>query len=110
MNGNRAQLHRGLYIVVPHRSHYGRKLGGTTIRSIGHVARLKKLADNEAEYVAPLDMLGELCEDNQALIARMIEVHDLTNCSALASLEMYEETTTSMSINNNVFAESRVWQ
>jgi starvation-inducible DNA-binding protein len=43
---------------------------------------------NDAEYVAPLDMLGELCEDNQALIARMIEVHDLceeTNHVATAS-------------------------
>jgi len=54
-----------------------RKLGGTTIRSIGHVARLKHVADNDAEYVEALDMLGELREDNQALIARMIEIHDL---------------------------------
>lgn len=54
-----------------------RKLGGTTIRSIGHVARLKHVADNDAEYVEPLDMLGELREDNQALVARMIEIHDL---------------------------------
>jgi len=54
-----------------------RKLGGITIRSIGHVARLKHVADNDAEYVEALDMLGELREDNQALIARMIEIHDL---------------------------------
>ena len=56
-----------------------RKLGGTTIRSIGHVARLKHVADNDAEYVEPLDMIGELREDNQALVARMIEIHDLCN-------------------------------
>jgi starvation-inducible DNA-binding protein len=56
-----------------------RKLGGTTIRSIGHVARLKHVADNDAEYVEPLDMIGELREDNQALDARMIEIHDLCN-------------------------------
>lgn len=54
-----------------------RKLGGTTIRSIGDIARLKHIADNDAEYVEPLDMLGELREDNQALVARMIQIHGL---------------------------------
>ena len=54
-----------------------RKLGGSTIRSIGHIARLKHIADNDAVYVVPKDMLSELREDNQALIGRMIEVHDL---------------------------------
>ena len=54
-----------------------RKLGATTIRSIGHVARLKHVVDNDAEYVDPLDMLGELREDNQALVVRMTEIHDL---------------------------------
>ncbi len=66
-----------------------RKLGGTTIRSIGHIARLKHFADNDAEYVESLDMLGELCEDNQALIARMTEIHDVcdeANDVATASL------------------------
>jgi hypothetical protein len=38
--------------------------------------RLKHVADNDAEYVQPLDMIGELREDNQALVARMIEIHD----------------------------------
>lgn len=54
-----------------------RKIGGTTIRSIGHIARLQRLSDNDAEFVTPLDMLGELREDNRALIASMREVHDL---------------------------------
>lgn len=54
-----------------------RKLGGSTIRSIGHIARLKHIADNDAVYVEPKDMLSELREDNQAIIGRMIEVHDL---------------------------------
>ena len=66
-----------------------RKLGGTTIRSIGHIARLKHVADNDAQYVESLDMLGELCEDNQALIARMMEIHDVcdeANDVATASL------------------------
>src|SRR5579863_9237577 len=51
-----------------------RKVGGTTIRSIGHIARLQHVADNDARYVEPQDMLSELREDNQALIARMIEI------------------------------------
>ena len=54
-----------------------RKVGGTTIRSIGHIARLKHVADNDAGYVDPQDMLSELREDNQALMGRMIEIHDL---------------------------------
>ena len=56
-----------------------RKLGGTTIRSIGHIARLKNVADNDADFVEPMDMLGELREDNQALASRMLEIHDLCN-------------------------------
>jgi starvation-inducible DNA-binding protein len=54
-----------------------RKLGRTTIRSIGHIARLKHVADNDAGYVEPQDMLSELREDNQALMGRMIEIHYL---------------------------------
>src|SRR3989442_15103297 len=41
-----------------------RKLGATTLRSIGHIARLQRLADNDAEYVTPLDMLAELRDAN----------------------------------------------
>jgi starvation-inducible DNA-binding protein len=52
-----------------------RKIGGTTLRSIGHVARLQRLADNDADYVTPLDMLAELREDNSRLAARMRETH-----------------------------------
>ena len=44
-----------------------RKIGGTTIRSIKHVARLQRIADNDAEFVAPADMLSELREDDRAL-------------------------------------------
>jgi starvation-inducible DNA-binding protein len=54
-----------------------RKIGGTTIRSIGHVARLQRIADNDAEYVTPADMLSELYEDNKALVLRMRAVHEL---------------------------------
>jgi starvation-inducible DNA-binding protein len=54
-----------------------RKIGGSTLRSIGHIARLQRVSDNDAEYVEPLDMLAELREDNKALAARMREVHNV---------------------------------
>src|SRR5689334_16396672 len=54
-----------------------RKIGGSTLRSIGHIARLQRVSDNDAEYVEPLDMLAELREDNKALAARMREAHDV---------------------------------
>jgi starvation-inducible DNA-binding protein len=66
-----------------------RKLGGSTIRSIGHVARLQRLNDNDAEYVDPFDMLAELREDNRTLLSSMREAHDLCdeeNDVATASL------------------------
>jgi starvation-inducible DNA-binding protein len=56
-----------------------RKTGGSTIRSIGHIARLQRLKDNDADYVDPLDMLAELREDNQTLAARLREVHDVVD-------------------------------
>ena len=54
-----------------------RKLGGTTLRSIGHIARLQRVSDNDAQYVDPLDMLAELREDNKSMAARMRETHGL---------------------------------
>ena len=52
-----------------------RKLGGTTLRSIGHISRQQRIADNDAEFVTPLDMLAELREDNLALADRMRATH-----------------------------------
>ena len=54
-----------------------RKIGGTTLRSIGHIARLQRVSDNDGEYVSPHGMLAELREDNMQLAARMREVHGL---------------------------------
>src|ERR1700719_3368594 len=54
-----------------------RKIGGTTLRSIGHVARLQRIADNDADFVTPLDMLAELRNDNKQLTATMRETHHL---------------------------------
>jgi starvation-inducible DNA-binding protein len=54
-----------------------RKVGGTTLRSIGQIARLQRVLDNEADYVTPQDMLAELRSDNMELAARMRETHAL---------------------------------
>ncbi|RYF97476.1 MAG: DNA starvation/stationary phase protection protein [Caulobacteraceae bacterium] len=54
-----------------------RKIGGTTIRSIGQIARQSRILDNDADYVDPKDMLSELREDNQQLVAAMRQVHDV---------------------------------
>jgi starvation-inducible DNA-binding protein len=54
-----------------------RKLGGSTLRSIGHIARTQRVLDNDAEYVEPLDMLAELRQDNQDLAGRLREVHNV---------------------------------
>jgi starvation-inducible DNA-binding protein len=54
-----------------------RKLGGLTIRSIGHIARTQRVLDNDADFVEPSDMLAELRDDNAALAARLREAHDL---------------------------------
>ncbi|HEY4057092.1 MAG TPA: ferritin-like domain-containing protein, partial [Kofleriaceae bacterium] len=48
-----------------------------TIRSIGHIARLQRVSDNDAGYVEPSDMLAELREDNKTLAARLREVHNV---------------------------------
>ena len=54
-----------------------RKLGGTTLRSIGHIGRLQRVLDNDADYVTPMDMLAELRDDNKQLTTSLREVHDL---------------------------------
>jgi starvation-inducible DNA-binding protein len=54
-----------------------RKIGGTTIRSIGHIAKAKRLLDNDADFVTPADMLAELRDDNLTLISLMKQTHNL---------------------------------
>ena len=54
-----------------------RKLGGTTLRSIGQISRSQRISDNDADYVTPLDMLAELRDDNQRLTARLREAHNV---------------------------------
>lgn len=54
-----------------------RKVGGTTLRSIGHISRLQRIPDNEADFVTPQDMLSELFQDNCALTASLREAHEV---------------------------------
>jgi starvation-inducible DNA-binding protein len=54
-----------------------RKIGGTTLRSVGQIARQQRVLDNDADYVTPLDMLAELRDDNLQLAAHMRETHGL---------------------------------
>ena len=54
-----------------------RKVGGTTLRSIGHISRTQRILDNDAEFVQPLDMLAELREDNKVLAASLREAHNV---------------------------------
>lgn len=54
-----------------------RKLGGTTLRSIGDISRMQRILDNDADFVEPSDMLAELCEDNKSVTARLREVHSV---------------------------------
>ncbi len=54
-----------------------RKIGGTTLRSIGHIGRLQRVLDNDADFVTPTDMLAELRDDNRQLAASLRETHGL---------------------------------
>jgi starvation-inducible DNA-binding protein len=54
-----------------------RKIGGPTLKSIGHIARTQRVLDNDADYVEPLDMLAELREDNKEFAARLREAHSV---------------------------------
>ena len=54
-----------------------RKIGGSTIKSIGQISREQRVLDNDADYFDPEDMLAELCEDNKTLAARLREAHNV---------------------------------
>lgn len=79
-----------------------RKIGGTTLRSIGQIAKESRIADNDADYVDPLDMLAELRDDNGELIGRMREVHDLC--------DQHNDVATASLLENWIDeSEKRVW-
>ncbi|MDO9607270.1 MAG: DNA starvation/stationary phase protection protein [Brevundimonas sp.] len=79
-----------------------RKIGGTTLRSIGQIARESRVLDNDADFVDPLDMLAELRDDNNDLVGRMREVHDLCD-------EHNDVATASLLENWIDESEKRVW-
>jgi starvation-inducible DNA-binding protein len=69
-----------------------RKIGGTTLRSVGDVARHQSIKDNDAQYVAPNDMLRELMEDNKAMAAAMRRGHGVAEKHADAATAGLLET------------------
>jgi starvation-inducible DNA-binding protein len=79
-----------------------RKIGGTTLRSIGEINRLQRVLDNDADYVTPLDMLAELRDDNKQLAAAMREAHSLCD-------EHGDVASASLLENWIDEAERRVW-
>jgi starvation-inducible DNA-binding protein len=79
-----------------------RKLGATTIRSIGQISRFQRIADNDAEYVKPHDMIAELRADNATLTQTMREVHSLCD-------EAGDVATASLLENWIDEAEKRTW-
>lgn len=74
-----------------------RKIGGTTVRSIGHIAKLRTLEDSDAERVAPLDMLNQLLADNKSVAKAMREAHSLCDdhedAATASLLEIYIDET-----------------
>lgn len=79
-----------------------RKIGGVTLRSIGNIARLQTLEDNDEDFVPALDMLRELMSDNKALVASMREAHEIT--------DKHEDVATTSLLENWIDeAERRTW-
>jgi starvation-inducible DNA-binding protein len=79
-----------------------RKLGGTTVRSIGQISRLQRIADNDAEFVEPLGMITELRDDNAILTRHMRETHSLCD-------EAGDVATASLLENWIDESEKRIW-
>jgi starvation-inducible DNA-binding protein len=79
-----------------------RKIGGTTIRSIGHIAKLQRVKDNDEEVVLPGDMLAELMADNKAHIHNMRDAHKIA--------DEHEDVATASLLENFIDeAEKRCW-
>ena len=79
-----------------------RKIGGTTLRSIGQISKLQGIEDNNETYVAPGDMLRELMADNKAVVKAMRECHELC--------EDNDDVATASILENFIDqAERRLW-
>jgi starvation-inducible DNA-binding protein len=91
-----------LYAMTDDIAERVRKIGAVTIRSIGEIARLQRVKDNEADYVTPQDMLSELRQEDEALVLRMLAVH--TVCD-----EASDVATASLLENWIDQAQRRIW-
>jgi starvation-inducible DNA-binding protein len=79
-----------------------RKIGGTTLRSIGHIAKLQSIQDNDEKFVPPADMLRELMNDNKTVAKAMREAHEVA--------DKYEDVATASLLENFIDeAERRTW-
>jgi starvation-inducible DNA-binding protein len=79
-----------------------RKVGGTTIRSIGHIANLQRIEDNDQEFVTPTEMVRELMNDNKAMIQSLREAHEVA--------DKYDDVGTSSLLETFIDdAEKRCW-
>jgi starvation-inducible DNA-binding protein len=79
-----------------------RKIGGTTLRSIGHIAQLQTIEDNDADFVPPGVMLKELMDDNKKITQRMREAHEVA--------DEHEDVATASLIENWIDqTEKRTW-
>ena len=91
-----------VFTMIDEIAERARKLGGTTIRSISEISRHQRLADNNAEFVAPRDMLVELRHDNQELTRELRSAHKLC--------EQHEDVAAASLIENWIDeAERRTW-
>jgi starvation-inducible DNA-binding protein len=91
-----------LFAMIDPLAERARKIGGTTLRSIGQIARQQRILDNEAEYVDPRDMLAELRDDNKQLVSIMRQVHDVC--------DTYGDVATASLLENWIDeTERRIW-
>ncbi|MEK1886288.1 MAG: DNA starvation/stationary phase protection protein, partial [Phyllobacterium sp.] len=79
-----------------------RKIGGTTLKSIGQIASKQRILDNDANFVTPEDMIAELRDDNKSFVSYLRQVHEL--CS-----EYNDSATTSIIENYIDESERRHW-
>lgn len=91
-----------IYAATDDIAERARKIGGATLHSMGEISRLQRLADNDAPFVTPQDMLAELKDDTERLIGFLRQTHDLCD-------EHGDVATTSLIENWIDQAERRAW-
>jgi len=79
-----------------------RKIGGTTLRSVGRIGRLRRILDNDADFVTPTDMPAELAGDNKQLVGYMRATH--------AVCDKYNDVATACLLESWINdGERRIW-